>query len=257
MPRAIVATRALRRRVPAPESWDRMPWVVEPLERRKAKVDLVLRWMLFLLAGLLALLALQAFGGAPSPLPREEDVLWLEMPPEPPAETVAKEAVAAVRPPSPVAASAEVPPPAPAEASQPSEDPSPEPPAGVDDAVETGGLEAAVGTASSGSSAPVDAPEAGASAGPVFVSWVPGSARAVVPRYPPRAEALGREAKVVALVTTDTAGNVVDFRIETSGGRDFDESVRRAALSTRFTVPVRDGRPRAVAFRLPYAFRLE
>jgi TonB family protein len=68
---------------------------------------------------------------------------------------------------------------------------------------------------------------------------------------------MGLESKVVALVTTDTSGNVVDFRIERSGGRDFDESVRRAALATRFTVPVRDGRARAVAFRLPYSFRLD
>lgn len=85
----------------------------------------------------------------------------------------------------------------------------------------------------------------------------PASVHPVAPRYPPHAEARGLEATVVALVTTDTSGKVVDVRIERSGGRDFDESVRRAALSTRYAVPSRNGRPQAVAFRMPYEFRLD
>ena len=62
---------------------------------------------------------------------------------------------------------------------------------------------------------------------------------------------------MVALVTTDASGNVVDLRIEKSGGRDFDESVRRAVLSTKFVVPLRGGEGQAIAFRLPYRFRLD
>lgn len=86
---------------------------------------------------------------------------------------------------------------------------------------------------------------------------VPASAHPVAPRYPARAEARGLEARVVALVATDTLGNVVSIRIERSGGPEFDESVRQALRSTRYTVPVREGRRRPVAFRLPYEFRLD
>jgi TonB family protein len=93
--------------------------------------------------------------------------------------------------------------------------------------------------------------------GPLSLGSVPGSASAIIPIYPARAEAEGREGTVVALVTTDTLGRVVDWKIEKSAGREFDESVRRAVLSTRYQVPVRDGRPQAVVFRLPYRFRLE
>lgn len=86
---------------------------------------------------------------------------------------------------------------------------------------------------------------------------VPGSATPVVPKYPPSAEEQGIEGRVVALVTTDSAGNVVSVKIERSAGRDFDESVRRAVLATTFRVPTVNGRARAVAFRMPYSFRLE
>lgn len=96
-----------------------------------------------------------------------------------------------------------------------------------------------------------------APAGPVSVPGVPASVAPLLPGYPARAEAEGREGTVVALVVTDTLGRVVDLRIEKSAGRDFDESVRRAALSSRFVVPRRDGKALAVAFRLPYRFRLD
>jgi TonB family protein len=94
-------------------------------------------------------------------------------------------------------------------------------------------------------------------AGPVSISGVPASVAPLLPGYPTRAEAEGREGTVVALVVTDTLGQVVDLRIEKSAGRDFDESVRRAALASRFVVPRREGKALAVAFRMPYRFRLD
>lgn len=98
---------------------------------------------------------------------------------------------------------------------------------------------------------------AGEGSGPIEVSGVPGSVRPVLPVYPPRAERMGLESRVVALVTTDSSGKVVDFRLEKSGGREFDHSVRQAVVATRFVVPRSpDGRARAVAFRLPYEFKL-
>jgi len=145
---------------------------------------------------------------------------------------------------------------APLDALQPTPEPAADPAFGLDDAVATGGLAVATGSTLERAAEPVVRAPA-APAGPVLVDAAPASVRPVVPRYPPRAEAAGVEATVVALVTTDAAGNVVDLRIERSGGRDFDESVRRAVLATRFVVPVRDGAGQAIAFRLPYRFRLD
>jgi len=135
--------------------------------------------------------------------------------------------------------------------------PSPDPAFGLDAVEATGGMAVASGTTLMKPPDPV-VRELEAPSGPVAVSGVPASVSPVVPRYPARAEELGLEARVVALVTTDSLGRVVDFRVERSGGREFDLSVRQAVLSTRFQVPRGpDGRARAVIFRLPYEFRLE
>lgn len=129
-------------------------------------------------------------------------------------------------------------------------DPSPSP---------SGSMTVAQGTAegTSAEETPPAPAAPSAPAGPVSVPGVPASVAPLLPGYPARAEAEGREGTVVALVVTDTLGRVVDLRIEKSAGRDFDESVRRAALSSRFVVPRRDGKALAVAFRLPYRFRLD
>jgi TonB family protein len=184
---------------------------------------------------------------------KEDEILWLENPPQTPPEAPKTESVS---PPQPKEIPQAPVTPIPLAVPAPAMEPNPAPTFGLDDAVETGGLAVATGATLAKKPEPVvRVPEP--VAGPIVLEAVPASTNSVVPRYPPRAEAMGLESKVVALVTTDTSGNVVDFRIERSGGRDFDESVRRAALATRFTVPVRDGRARAVAFSLPYSFRLD
>lgn len=251
MSREIVATRAFRRRIPSEVSGNLWTW--RPILRPKPRSNRALRWASLALAGIAALLAFQRFDDVPV-APEENEIVWLETPPEPPPEPPRTESVVAPPPPEPVALPvAPVPLPDPT----PAVDPDPDPAFGLDDAVETGGLAVATGQTLARAAEEVVRPPVETPPGPVMLSGVPGTTNPVVPRYPPRAEAKGLEASVVALVTTDTSGNVVAFRIEKSGGREFDESVRRAALSTRFTVPRREGRAQAVAFRLPYSFRLE
>lgn len=132
----------------------------------------------------------------------------------------------------------------------------PEPVFGLDAVGESGSLAVASGSTLARDADPVVAVSAPPTS-PTFTETVPASVRPVAPIYPPRAEELGLEALVVALVTTDTLGAVVDFRLEKSGGAAFDQAVRRAVLSTRFVTPRGpDGRSRAMAFRLPYAFHL-
>lgn len=252
MSRAIVATRAFRRRIPSEVLGYLWSW--EPSPRRKSRSNLAWPGMLLAVAGISVLVAFEQFGGSVPAAPKEDEILWLETPPEPPPEPPRTETVVAVAPPASVAAPVE---PLPLPDPTPAVDPDPDPAFGLDDAVETGGLAVATGQTLARAAEEVVRPPVEAPPGPVMLSGVPGTTNPVVPRYPPRAEARGLEANVVALVTTDTSGNVVGFRIEKSGGREFDESVRRAALSTRFTVPRREGRAQSVAFRLPYSFRLE
>jgi periplasmic protein TonB len=208
-------------------------------------------------ASLLAVgLGLLLLGRAPASV-REHTVVWIEESPPPAVHTPVEEAP----PPPPALPEREATPPTPSapvplESVQSPVVPSTDPAFGLDDAVETGGMAVASGsTLAKAQDAVVRAPEP--PAGPVLVEAVPASVRPVVPRYPPRAEEMGMEANVVVLVTTDASGNVVDLRIEKSGGREFDESVRRAVLATRFVVPLRDGKAQAIAFRLPYRFRLD
>ncbi len=253
MSRIIVSTRSARRRIPAATVWDERLWAWEKAARRRNRGRLVAWWMLFAIVAIAALAGVQRLTNRTGAVDRQEEVFWLD---EAPPAAASPEPTESVREEStqPVASVAVAP--RPFEPVPTSAAPASDPAFGLDDAGPSGDLAVATGTTLERPSEevvrPVEPPP-----GPLLVGSVPASTSPVVPRYPPHAEAIGLEADVVALVTTDTAGNVVDFRIERSGGRDFDESVRKAALSTRFRVPLREGRPRAVAFRLPYSFRLE
>jgi len=255
MPRAIVATRSARRRIPSSADWDLAHWNWEPVVKERRRSRRVAGWMLFALGAIVVLVAVQVFGSRHTVPQVKDDILWMEETPVPVTPPATTESVVPERfePSSPQAVQAA---PVPLEVAPAPAANTSEPVFGMDDAGPTGDLAVATGTTLAGpSQETVRDPEP--AAGALLLESVPASTKPVVPRYPPAAEALGKEGSVVALVTTDTAGNVVGFRIEKSGGRDFDESVRRAALSTRFRVPVREGRPRAVAFRMPYSFRLE
>lgn len=240
--------RSARRRIPSESAWGDVAWAWPAPRRRVGDLLVVPAGVSLLAMGIGLLVVLR---GAPPP--PDDTVVWIE---EPPAVASSSPPDEPPPPPEPeVAPPLAAQPPAP-ETVQPVAEPAVDPAFGLDDAVATGGMEVATGSTLARAAEPVvRAPTP--PAGPVLVEGPPASVRPVVPKYPPRAEQAGIEATVVALVTTDASGNVVDLRIERSGGRDFDESVRRAVLATRFVVPVRDGVGQAIAFRLPYRFRLD
>lgn len=248
----IVSTRSLRRRAPSAADWGEVSWQSVPAAKGGAA-----SWCVLAAAGgAVVLMGYAAFRLVltESVASEREAPVWIEMPPEP------AEAISPPQPPPPIPErrSEPVQPsvPTPLRAA-PDAAPADDPAFGLDDAVATGGLAVATGTTLAKEPDPVvRAPEP--PPGPVALSSVPASVRAVVPVYPRRAEERGLEARVVALVTTDTSGNVVSVGIERSGGRGFDESVRRAILATRFELPRGgDGRARAATFRMPYDFRLQ
>lgn len=248
----LVASRRMRRSVPSRDAWESVAWGL-PARSSSGATGARSGW---LVAGSLLALVVAGFwraGRTDSVVPSEDAPVWMELPP-PVEQAVASPSplppTDAIRPPEPQAEPAPL-------APVPGSPVNPDPAFGLDDAVETGGLEVATGsTLAKEPDSVVRAYQA--PAGPVQVASVPASVRPVVPVYPRRAEEAGIESRVVAIVTTDTTGNVVDFRVEKSGGRDFDHSVRNAAMATRFVVPRGpDGRARAVAFRLSYDFRLE
>ena len=244
--------KAARRRIPLESALDAVSWTWASPGRRAGELLVVPAGasLLAMGVGLLVLLRTE--------LPtREHTVVWIEEPPPSVVQPAAEEPPRPPPSPQPQVQPAHATPlPVRLVANRPVAEPTVDPAFGLDDAVETGGLAVATGATLARAPDPVvRAPEP--SGGPVLVDAAPASVRPVVPRYPPRAEEMGIEASVVALVTTDASGNVVDLRIEESGGRDFDESVRRAVLSTKFVVPLRGGEGQAIAFRLPYRFRLD
>lgn len=250
---SLAGAKSVRRRIPSEGALAEVSWAWSEPPRKAGDLLVVPAGASLLAIGIGLLLLGRAAESA-----REHTAVWIE---EPPPSVVEAPVEQALPPPPPSRPEPETPPqmpstPVPLETVQSTTMPHDDPAFGLDNADETGGMEVASGSTLGKVQDPVvRAPEP--PAGPVLVEAVPASARPVLPRYPPRAEEMGIEAYVVALVTTDASGNVVDLRIEKSGGRDFDESVRRAVLSTRFVVPVRDGRARAIAFRLPYRFRLD
>jgi protein TonB len=247
----LVATRSLRRRLPDAGHWASVSWREIPVSRSGSGrgTGLACAAIVGSVLGLggLHLLLSDSVIAPPDP------PVWIEMPQEmdePPAPATVPPPPQAALPVSPLPASAPLEP-------VPSEQTNPDPSFGLDDAVSTGGLAAPVGTTLAREPDAV-VPALALASGPMQVASVPASVRPVVPVYPRRAEELGLEGRVVAMVATDTAGNVVEVIIERSGGREFDESVRRAVLATRFHVPRRsNGGGQAVVFRLPYDFRLE
>lgn len=243
----------MRRRIPLPGAWESVAWEGAPRPASPSR-GVGVGW---LVAGSLLVLVVAGIWRAArtdSVVPSRDAPVWMELPPLPVEQAVASPPPVpptdAVLPPEPLAAPAPL-------ASVPEAPAHPDPAFGLDDAVEAGGMAVAAGATLAKESDPVARAQE-AAAGPVTVASVPASLRPVVPVYPRRAEAMGIEATVVAVVTTDTTGNVVDFRVERSGGRDFDGAVREAVMATRYLVPRgSDGRAKAVAFRMPYDFRLE
>lgn len=78
----------------------------------------------------------------------------------------------------------------------------------------------------------------------------------VMPTYPEWALDQGVQAVVEVLVTLNEQGKVSDIQFLRSGGKDFDESVRRSLKATRFKPLVEAGKPVPCRFRKKYNFEI-
>jgi periplasmic protein TonB len=92
---------------------------------------------------------------------------------------------------------------------------------------------------------------------PVRIDQEPEALDKVLPEYPKEAEEQGLTSQVILLVTTDAQGRVVDARVQTSGGGDFDAAALAAARKTRYKPYIREGRQQAARFTVKYAFVME
>ena len=79
----------------------------------------------------------------------------------------------------------------------------------------------------------------------------------VKPTYPTSERAVGTEARVLVEVFINQYGGVDDVKVVKSGGRLFDESVLKAAMTSSFDPAYLDGQPVAVRVQIPYLFKLE
>jgi len=75
-----------------------------------------------------------------------------------------------------------------------------------------------------------------------------------MPVYPDWALDQGVEAVVQALITLDEKGKVTEVRFLRSGGKDFDESVRRSVYASIFKPLVQGGRPVPCRFVKDFRF---
>ncbi|HQF54399.1 MAG TPA: energy transducer TonB [Fibrobacteria bacterium] len=78
----------------------------------------------------------------------------------------------------------------------------------------------------------------------------------VMPVYPEWALDQGVQAVVEVMVTLDEKGKVSDIQFIRSGGKDFDEAVRRSLRATRFKPLIDQGKPVPCRFRKKYNFEL-
>lgn len=78
----------------------------------------------------------------------------------------------------------------------------------------------------------------------------------VMPAYPEWALEQGVQAVVEVMVTLDEKGKVSDIQFLRSGGKDFDESVRRSLRTTRFKPLIDLGKPVPCRFRKKYNFEI-
>lgn len=82
--------------------------------------------------------------------------------------------------------------------------------------------------------------------------------RAILQRfYPEEARSQGREATVVLDIHIDTEGHVTSVDIARSGGSEFDEAARKAAMLLRFTPAFLGSQRVAVKMRQAIQFKLE
>ena len=74
--------------------------------------------------------------------------------------------------------------------------------------------------------------------------------------YPAIERRAGIQANVLAEVTIDSQGMVLDVRILKSGGTTFDEAVKQALQRSVFNPGMIDGKPVGTRFQVPFRFNL-
>ncbi len=91
---------------------------------------------------------------------------------------------------------------------------------------------------------------------PLRLDQEPEALEKVVPKYPDWAEEQGVTSRVLVMVTIDAQGNVIDARIDKTGGKDFDKAALEAARITKYKAYVEKGRPLPARFVVAYEFVL-
>lgn len=92
---------------------------------------------------------------------------------------------------------------------------------------------------------------------PLFkLTRVPGFARKVEPIYPAKERNSGTQASVLAEVTLNSRGEVINVRIVKSGGSLFDEAVKLALQKSSFLPAMMGTKPVATRIMVPFRFNL-
>lgn len=85
---------------------------------------------------------------------------------------------------------------------------------------------------------------------------MPGFQQKVEADYPAQERRAGIQANVLAEVTINAQGNVLNVRIIKSGGAAFDDAVKQALQKSTFTPGMIDNKPVGTRFQVPFRFNL-
>lgn len=92
---------------------------------------------------------------------------------------------------------------------------------------------------------------------PLFrLTRMPSFLRKIEAVYPAPERRAGTQANVLAEVTIDSQGNVLNVRILKSGGAAFDEAVKQALQKSLFNPGMIEGKPVGTRFQVPFRFNL-
>lgn len=92
---------------------------------------------------------------------------------------------------------------------------------------------------------------------PLFrLTRMPGFLQKIEAVYPATERRAGIQANVLAEVTINAQGNVLDVRILKSGGATFDDAVKQALQKSTFSPGMIDNKPVGTRFQVPFRFNL-
>jgi protein TonB len=92
---------------------------------------------------------------------------------------------------------------------------------------------------------------------PLFrLTRMPSFSRKEEASYPITERRAGIQATVLAEVTINAQGNILEVRILKSGGSAFDEAVKQSLQQSQFNPGIIDGKPVGTRFQVPFRFKL-